>query len=170
MLTLAIFIVCAVISTIVIAKYLEQSAGFVSILLSIPFSVPCTFLIVMAILNVSPITKEYVKIEEVPIYALQNKIGVQGSFFLGCGRVRDEIKIFYITKKEFGYMIESISANDVYLNEKDCEPRIEKYAETFKNDFLQANFYLPVRFLKTKTIVNIPPNSIKYNFNIDLSN
>lgn len=125
-------------------------------------------LISSGILMICDIDAESIETEEIAITALADNDSVSGKFFLGTGRVDEEMQYYYIEKTELGKQMKNISAENVYLVEDNNEaPRIEKYTCKWKNKswYWIAGFALEPDY----TQIYIPEGAVTTEFNVDLS-
>lgn len=174
-----IFIIISVIVGLCMCVYLfwdlsESIIGkIISVFVGIPFGVLCGGLIgfmiasmVGGILYVAEIPQESKLVSEVQIYSVVDNKGLNGQFALGYGKVSDELKYYYIVKEELGERVDSIQADHAYINNTTDAPKIITYEQDFKNkaweligvNFRQKNYY----------ILEVPNNTVKYDYNIDL--
>ncbi|AMB18761.1 hypothetical protein BH780_gp178 [Bacillus phage Eldridge] len=109
----------------------------------------------------------YKLIEESKIYALKDKSGTEGSFFLGSGQIKDEQKYFFIREQEGGKVMDSIDMDEAILYEGAKETKVEKYEAVIKNKV--------ARFLFTsasprgnKYKLYIPEGSITADYKVDM--
>ena len=112
---------------------------------------------------------EYVVVDEKPLIALKDNIKRKGSFFLGCGNFKDELRYYFIVEDEFGMKPETIPVEMEQL-------RI-KYVDS--GDYTQQTYSLQT---KTKiaywlgypmidadmVVFNVPPGSVYEGYEIDL--
>lgn len=108
--------------------------------------------------------KTYSVTEDIDIYALQDNITTDGSFFLGSGHIDDELKYFYVAKTELGYTVKNIDADQAYIQYTDGRCHIEKQSYTFDNWFVRL-ITVP---LTDRYIIYIPEGSIVNNYSVDL--
>ena len=101
------------------------------------------------------------------LYALQDGNEISGSFFLGCGRIDEEMHYAYIVKEDRGKQIQTleIDINDVYLNDNVDTPTLDIYSKDFKYGWM---YWFAVPRGDCEYVFNIPPDSIDYKYNIDL--
>jgi len=85
---------------------------------------------------------------------------------LGCGRVSDTLRYYYIVKDDLGQKVESANSTDTHIvNTKDI-PKIKTYETNFKNKKLVL---IGINFKeRTDYVLEVPENTIKYDYNIDL--
>jgi uncharacterized membrane protein len=100
------------------------------------------------------------------IYSLQDNIGIEGRFYLGAGRISDDLKYYYIVKNNNQIKIKSIdNSDDLIIEESDTEtPQVIHYKYKFTNKIIENNFNASGEAIK----IVIPKGSIKYDFNMDL--
>ena len=101
------------------------------------------------------------------LYALQDSNEISGSFFLGCGRIDEEMHYAYIVKEDKGKQIQTleIDANKIYLNDNVDTPTLDIYSKDFKYGWM---YWFAVPRGNCEYVFNIPPDSIDYKYNIDL--
>ena len=101
------------------------------------------------------------------LYALQDSNEISGSFFLGSGRIDEEMHYVYIVKEDRGKQIQSleIETNDIYLNDNVDTPTLDIYSKDFKYGWM---YWFAVPRGDCEYVFNIPPDSIDYKYNIDL--
>lgn len=101
------------------------------------------------------------------LYALQNSSEIGGSFFLGSGRVDEEMYYIYIVKEDKGKQMKTlkIDANDIYLNDNVDTPTLDIYSKDFKYEWM---YWFAMVGTDCKYVFNIPSGSIDYKYNIDL--
>ena len=101
------------------------------------------------------------------LYALQDGNEVSGSFFLGCGRIDEEMHYVYIVKEDRGKQMQTlkIDTNDIYLNDNVDTPTLDIYSKDFKYGWMH---WFAVPRGDCEYVLNIPPDSIDYKYNIDL--
>jgi len=105
---------------------------------------------------------EYEEINEQKILALNGNFETEGNFFLGTGNLEENLKYYYLIKKDNGYKIKSIDTDNTLIYE-DNNPRIGYYRGYFRNKILR--FLLGKYSLKDYHKIYVPKGSIKYNFN-----
>lgn len=108
--------------------------------------------------------KTYHVVEDIDIYALQDNITTDGSFFLGSGHIDDELKYFYVEKTELGYTVKNIDADQAYIQYTTDRCHIEKQSYTFDNWFVR----LIAEPITDRYIIYIPEGSIVNNYSVDL--
>ena len=101
------------------------------------------------------------------LYALQDSNEISGSFFLGCGRIGEEMHYAYIVKKDKGKQIQTleIDANEIYLNDNADAPTLDIYSKDFKYEWM---YWFAMPTIGYEYVFNIPSGSIDYKYNIDL--
>ena len=101
------------------------------------------------------------------LYALQDSNEISGSFFLGCGRIDEEMHYAYIIQEDRGKQIQTleIDTNDIYLNDNVDTPTLDIYSKDFKYGWM---YWFAVPRGDCEYVFNIPPDSIDYKYNIDL--
>ena len=118
------------------------------------------------ILYLADIQQERVFTQEQAIYTAIDNQGMEGNFALGCGRVSDTLRYYYIVKDDLGQKVESANPTDTHIvNTKDI-PKIKTYETNFKNKKLVL---IGINFKeRTDYVLEVPENTIKYDYNIDL--
>ena len=101
------------------------------------------------------------------LYALQDSNEISGSFFLGCGRIDEEMHYAYIVKEDKGKQIQTleIDANKIYLNDNVDTPTLDIYSKDFKYGWM---YWFAMPRGDCEYVFNIPSGSIDYKYNIDL--
>ena len=101
------------------------------------------------------------------LYALQDNNEISGSFFLGSGRIDEEMYYVYIIKEDKGKQIQTleIDANEIYFNDSTDTPTLDIYSKDFKYKWM---YWFAMPSWDCEYIFNIPPDSIDYKYNIDL--
>lgn len=101
------------------------------------------------------------------LYALQDGNEISGSFFLGCGRIDEEMHYAYIVKEDRGKQIQTlkIDTNDIYLNDNADTPTLDIYSKDFKYEWM---YWFAMPTIGYEYVFNIPSGSIDYEYNIDL--
>ena len=146
-----------------------QKLDFITDILVAFMVVVVSFLAMLLLVTAitTPAEQEYIHIETIPIYAIENNNSIHGSFFLGSGSVSGKAKYYYISDYKEGKKIYSIDLNKAYVVESnDKIPCIEVYKSQFTNEWLRKHF-INVHEENAYKII-IPVGSIKYNFNVDL--
>jgi hypothetical protein len=105
------------------------------------------------------------EIEDTDIYALQDNITTEGSFFLGSGHIDDELKYFYVKETDIGYTVCNVDADQSYIRYTDDRCHIEKQTCAFTNEFVN---WIAFPFNDTRYIFHIPDGSIMNNYVVDL--
>jgi hypothetical protein len=110
--------------------------------------------------------KEYVKIDENKIIALQDGSSVSGRFFLGSGSFDGTMKYVYMTSTNNEMSMDSVRVESAKLLYSDLT-KIETYKSYYTNK--------TVRYLFGKESwdhniykIYIPEGTVKQNFNVDL--
>lgn len=111
--------------------------------------------------------QEYFLKEKNPIYAIESNLSASGNFFLGSGMMSSENKYFYIGDYKDGRKVYHVRQDSSYIVESDEEPTVEIRKTQFKNKWLRKN--IPNTRTKMEYKFTIPKESIKYDYNIDLS-
>lgn len=101
------------------------------------------------------------------LYALQNNNQINGSFFLGSGRIDEEMHYVYIVKEDKGKQMQTleIDANEIYLNDNVDTPTLDIYSKDFKYEWM---YWFAMPETSYEYVFNIPSGSIDYEYNIDL--
>lgn len=101
------------------------------------------------------------------LYALQNNNEISGSFFLGSGRIDEEMYYVYIVKEDKGKQIQTleIDANEIYLNDSTDTPTLDIHSKDFKYKWM---YWFAMPKIGYEYVFNIPSGSIDYKYNIDL--
>lgn len=165
-------LVCAIVITVRTTKNDRGSfwAGllfFYSVFLfcSIPAMLLCTL---SSVFISSFADVEYSLIETKEIVALNDNSAVSGRFFLGSGRVDEEMKYYFVEETEKGKYTDSISAEYAYVIESDSEvPRIEKHCAEWENDALD---WLGCPLEGSHYKIYVPVGSVTTDFVVDLAN
>lgn len=101
------------------------------------------------------------------LYALQDGSEISGSFFLGSGRIDEEMHYVYIVKEDKGKQMKTleIDANEIYLNDNVDTPTLDIYSKDFKYEWM---YWFAMPGTDCEYVFNIPSGSIDYKYNIDL--
>ena len=101
------------------------------------------------------------------LYALQDGSEISGSFFLGSGRIDEEMHYVYIVKEDRGKQMQTleIDANEIYLNDNVDTPTLDIYSKDFKYEWM---YWFAMPGTDCEYVFNIPSGSIDYEYNIDL--
>ena len=101
------------------------------------------------------------------LYALQDGNEISGSFFLGSGRIDEEMHYVYIVKEDRGKQMQTlkIDTNYIYLNDNVDTPTLDIYSKDFKYKWM---YWFAMPSGDCEYVFNIPPDSIDYEYNIDL--
>lgn len=108
--------------------------------------------------------KTYSLAEDIDIYALQDNLTTEGSFFLGSGHINDELKYFYVEQTEFGYTVNNVDADNTYIQYTTDRCHLERHTYTFDNWFVNL-IAVP---LTDRYVIYIPEGSIINNYSVDL--
>jgi len=118
------------------------------------------------ILYLIDIPQERLFISETPIYSVIDNQSFDGNFILGCGTISSSLKYYYIIKDEYGNKVSSTDMGNTHIINTNGEPKIKKYHTDFKNQkWCLIGFNCKE---KDDYILEVPNNTIKYNYNIDL--
>ena len=109
--------------------------------------------------------KTYSVAEDIEIYALRDNVTTEGKFFLGSGNVDGELKYFYVVETEFGYTVNDIDADNVYIKYTTGKCHLEKHTYTFDNSFVRS-IAMPIG---KRYVFYIPEGSVINDYAIDLS-
>lgn len=101
------------------------------------------------------------------LYALRDNNQINGSFFLGSGRIDEEMHYVYIVKEDKGKQMQTleIDANEIYLNDNVDTPTLDIYSKDFKYGWM---YWFAMPETDCEYVFNIPSGSIDYEYNIDL--
>ena len=110
---------------------------------------------------------ELYETDETPIVALADSPGSEGRMFLGAGDIKSTLYYYYMTENDDGSKeISKIDSKRVYLYEDEAEqPYIVTYRYHNSSPIVRFFFFTG----DTRTEVHVPPNSVKYNFSVDLN-
>jgi hypothetical protein len=139
------------------------------------------WLIILAILAILAMTSRQVvyeyEVEQYKIQGLENNIEtknkISGGFILGFGYVKGEseqkINYYYFKVNDIGKKLEK-SDTDVYIREtNNIQPcLIYKYQETKNQGFWEWFFGEHLISTKEATILVVPENTIKIEYNVDV--
>lgn len=109
--------------------------------------------------------KTWSTVEDSDIYALQDNLTTEGSFFLGSGHISDELRYFYVKETDFGYTVCNVDADNSYIRYTTDRCHIERQTCTFSNDFVAA---IAFPMTNTRYVFHIPDGSILNNYAVDL--
>lgn len=101
------------------------------------------------------------------LYALQDNNQINGSFFLGSGRIDEEMHYVYVVKEDRGKQMQTleIDENEIYLNDNADTPTLDIYSKDFKYGWM---YWFAIPGIDCEYVFNIPSGSIDYEYNIDL--
>lgn len=108
--------------------------------------------------------KTWSTVEDSDIYALQDNLTTEGSFFLGSGHINDELKYFYVKETDVGYTVCNVDADDSYIRYTTDRCHIERQTYEFTNGFVK----LIACPMSDRYIFHIPDGSILNNYAVDL--
>lgn len=114
-------------------------------------------------------SSHYVKVSEVPLYAMKDGNSVTGNFFLGSGGFEGRMRYYYLAEDKSigGQKLGTMRTEFVVVSENNSvSPKLETYIPRLDNGFLEYLTIHPSSEEKYKFI--IPEGSIKYNYQIDL--
>lgn len=111
---------------------------------------------------------EPVVTDTVPIYAMSDTMGVEGSFFLGSGNIDSEMKYVYAQETEKGITIKTVDADNAYIKyiDEGEDPYIEKIEYHHESGFVEWLFSPAV--LYHETFIYVPEGTVKNVYNVDL--
>lgn len=110
---------------------------------------------------------EYVHVNTIELAAFKGGEGLSGSFILGTGDFETEYNYRYLTREEDGGIkMGKIDSNLAIIYEVDETPRLEQHSPRFTNKIVEKIFITPLGSDKYK--IYIPPNSIMYEYNLEL--
>lgn len=111
---------------------------------------------------------EPVVTDTVPIYAMSDTMGVEGSFFLGSGNVDSEMKYIYAQETEKGITIKTVDADNAYIKyiDEGEDPYIKKIEYHHESGFVEWLF-APAA-LHHETFIYVPEGTVKNVYNVDL--
>lgn len=107
---------------------------------------------------------EKVELQTQQIIALQDNIGVEGSFFLGSGAIDSEPHYTYMIETERGFKLENVEADDSYII-YDNSPRIETRYKSLKYDWM---YLIAIKWPSAEYTFYIPEGSIYTGYKVDL--
>lgn len=108
---------------------------------------------------------EYSTISDTKIVALKDNQNINGSFYIMGGYIEEDLYYYYAIETEFGYKVEKIRANNVYIKYTDGNTRIERCRAKFTNNIF--NFFgFPIH--DDRYVIYCPEGTITNEFNIDL--
>ena len=95
------------------------------------------------------------------LYALQDG-EINGSFFLGSGRIDEEMHYVYIVKEDKGKQMQTleIDANEIYLNDNVDTPTLDIYSKDFKYGWM---YWFAMPGTDYEYVFNIPSDSMIMN-------
>ena len=118
------------------------------------------------ILYLADVQQERVFVKEQAIYTAIDNQGIEGNFALGCGRVSDTLRYYYIVKDDLGQKVDSANSTDTHITNTTDNPKIKTYETDFKN---KKWALIGFNFKEGKDyILEVPENTVKYDYNIDL--
>lgn len=107
---------------------------------------------------------ERVELQTHQIVALQDNIGVEGSFFLGSGTIDSEPHYTYMIETERGFKLESVEADEAYIIYDD-NPRIQTKYKSLKYDWM---YLIAIKWSSAEYTFYIPEGSIYTGYKVDL--
>lgn len=98
--------------------------------------------------------------------SLQDGSLMSGSFFLGSGVVKDEMKYIFYYEEDGFYKLKQVDYNDAKISYSDGKPRAERYKfEEVVGPFIN---YFALDYLgEEEYIIYIPKGTIKQDYNLD---
>lgn len=91
-------------------------------------------------------------IHSTPIYSLQTKQKIQGSFTLGCGSINQFEKYFFYIRGERGFILHNVDVCDVELIETtNGRPRLEQWSYKFGKKGNSPTYFM---YVPKNTIYN----------------
>lgn len=120
---------------------------------------------------VNSLPSDYVEVNRVNIYSINNNNDIEGSFALGCGSINSQMYFYYYISTDYGYSIEKIRSDGViFVEDNDCIDYgyisfIEKQLINEDNFF---GFGKWVPNPEPLTVIHLPKNSVKIDFNVSL--
>jgi hypothetical protein len=112
-----------------------------------------------------PAQTEYKCVETRNIAALQDNSSISGSFFLGCGTIKEHIVYYSYVEKNGTYKLEKFELNDVSIKFSDQRPRVEKWRNVpIKGKIINL---FAIDSWHSEYIFYVPQGTIKQNFNLD---
>ena len=122
--------------------------------------------LIASIIGIFPKT-EMVKGDKVQIVAISDGSATGGSFFLGCGSVKETSYYFYYKKmSNGGFKQEKIKVSDAIIFEDSTKaPSIQFYHEDYVN---KGWHNWAILFYSSTAEIFVPKGSIVQNFNFDL--
>ena len=140
--------------------------GFGTTILITIFGVLISCIIIMPVSAIadSCADKTWNTVEDVDIYALQDNLTTEGSFFLGSGHIDNELKYFYVKETDVGYTVCNVDADDSYIRYTTDRCHIERQTYEFTNGFVKLIAF-PI---SDRYIFHIPDGSIINNYAVDL--
>lgn len=140
--------------------YLSSILGLITIYLCVCGLVQETF------------SASYKEVERTPIYSIVDNENTNGRFYLGYGSLNTNLYYYYLKDGQMGYVVDKICCDNVELTFRDDNESIGylvvyQYSFDALHDFF-AFGYTP--FKKKKDIISfeLPKDTIKIDFNIDL--
>ena len=101
------------------------------------------------------------------IESLNDNLGTEGHFAIGCGMVKTDMYYYYLEKTEHGLKMNKVEADEVYVREeKNCQPRYTYYRITGFKNWYDYIYRVPLEAINHTLFV--PEGTIYRNYNIDL--
>ena len=155
----------APITLFVILVLIWRDVDFFVVLMSILWGL---FLaVIIAGLMTIILSYEYEQIETTKLMAFAGESGFSGRFLLGSGQVESGYKYRYLSFAEDGGIIMGeVDHQDAVIYETEGTPRLEKWYPMYKSKIARILFASPLKATIYK--IYIPPNSIVYEYNLEL--
>lgn len=94
------------------------------------------------------------------IIALSDKSSINGSFFLGCGNISDNMYYYYISNDSNGYRTHKIKAENAYVRYTNETPHIVSHSIDIQNKW---GYYINDYY-----VIWIPEGSILQQYSVDI--
>ena len=99
------------------------------------------------------------------IVPLSDSVGENGRYYLESGRTNSELYYFYMTATDQGLNVRKVEASRSYLNTSNDTPSIQTFERRYRSKFIEL---ITVTTISPYYVINIPDESVKYNFEVDL--
>lgn len=99
------------------------------------------------------------------LVTLDTNEDINGSFFLGCGYIGEDMYYHFYYKTQDGTQYDKIRATRCYIVETNEKPSYKIYGEFFKKT--ESIFYSDDIRFETKKVLYIPKNTIKNNYKVN---
>lgn len=162
-----LIVICAIVIVGIVISIREQEDIFLLFTVIVAVAATLVLGLILSVVGTFFENDELYKTEETPIVALADTPGSEGHMFLGAGDIESSMCYFYMTENDDGSKnIAKIKSDHVSLYEDEDEnPRIVKCYYRNENPIVRFFFFTE----ESRTELHIPPNSIKYRFNVDLN-